>query len=401
MLHALVAMLSVVLVFFVFCMSLYVAGFAILGARKLPHFPARSAQTRFLVLVPAHNVGSSIEATLRSLQNVNYPEELIRIAVIADNCSDNTAEVARSCGIEAWIRTDPQKIGKGTALSWAFDKAALAYDLAAIVDPDTEIDPDFFTAMDSAYAAALRRGEKDVVLQGRYLFAKTTPADSWFEQFAIASKAAENSFFYRPRTALGLANLIQGNGFCISRRTLEQAPFGATSVIEDAEYAIMLALGGIQVAHVDGARVISRMTQRLKDTASERLLWTSGIFSLLRHSIPDLLGSAIRWRRWQLAEMALMLLFTSRLLLVYATLIAVVLLDCAYPFHHFDIAATALAASLLLQSVYLYLLLRKADGAPIPFQTIVFMPFYVGFLGAMQLGAVLGLKKKQWSRTTW
>ncbi|HTV04876.1 MAG TPA: glycosyltransferase family 2 protein [Acidobacteriaceae bacterium] len=401
MLHALVAALSIIAVSFVLCASLYVAGFAILGAGQRPCFPRRTAQTRFLVLVPAQNKGSGIEATLRSLRRANYPEELIRIAVIADNCNDNTAEVARSCGIEAWIRTDPQNPGKGQALSWAFDKAALAYDLAAVINPDTEVDPQFFAAMDSAFATLLRKSRANVVLQGRYLFAETAAAVSWFDQFTIASKAAENSFFYRPRTALRLANLIQGNGFCISRTALELVPYNATSVVEDAEYAVTLALHGISVVHVDEARVVSRVTAELKDTASERLLWASGIFSLLRHSVPELLRSALRQRRWQPAEMALMLLLTSRLLLVYATLISIVLLDSAYRFRHFDVVASALAASLLLQSIYLYLVLRKAGGTPIPFQTIVFTPFYVGFLGAMQLGAILGFKKRQLSGPMW
>jgi len=398
-LHTFVVSLSIAFVFFVLCASLYITFFAILGVSERPHFSASSAHTRFLVLIPAHNKGTGIGATLRSLQRANYPEDLIRIAVIADNCSDNTTEVARACGVETWIRNDPQHPGKGQALSWAFDKAALAFDLAAIIDADTEVDTAFFAAMDSAYSASIRKGRTNVVLQGRCLFAETSLATSWFEQFTIASKAAENSFSYRPRTTLGLTNLIQGNGFCISRTTLEQVQFDATSVVEDAEYAVTLALKGIQVVHVDDARVISPMTQRLKDAAPQRLGWESGIFALLMHSIPGLLRSAIRQRRWHLAEMALMLLFASRMLLIYATLISVVLLDCAYPFHHFDIAVIALAASLILQSIYLYLVLRKADSAPVPFQTIAFIPFYFGFLGAMQVSAALGLRKRQWSRT--
>ncbi len=399
MLHAVLVPLGVVFVLFVFCASLYVTGFAVLGLRKAPRKFCRTANTRFLVLVPAHNEGNGIVATLRSLRQANYPRELMRMAVIADNCSDNTAEVARVCGFEVWIRNDPENHGKGQALSWAFDKAALAFDLAAVIDADTEVSPDFFAAMDSAYAEQLRKGRSCVALQGRYLFEQSGQSATWFEQFTIASKAAENSFSYRPRSGLDLTNLIQGNGFCISHSALEQVPFTATSVVEDSEYAVTLALNGIQVVYVDDAQVISRITHGLKDAAPQRVRWAGGTFNLFARSLPRLLRSAVTQRKWQLAEMALMLALTSRLLLIYATILSVALLDLTYPFRHFDLVAWALAASLALQSVYLYLVLRRADYTPVPLSTIAFMPFYVGFLWAMQVGAMLGFGKRQWSRT--
>lgn len=400
MLHILLVVLGALCVFFALFGSLYITGFAILGINEPLQMGPVSAQTRFLVFVPAHNEGAGIQDTLRSIQRGNYPPEQIRIIVIADNCTDDTAERARACGVEAWIRDDPHHRGKGQALNWAFARPTDPFDLAAIIDADTEIDPAFFAAMDSTYTAFAHRGCSDVVLQGRYLFARSSDVSSWFEQYTIATKAAENSFSYRPRTILGLANLIQGNGFCISRSALSKVPFGAMSIVEDAEYAVTLAVNGVQVAHVDEARVVSRMTRRLRDAASQRLRWASGTFALLVHAVPQLLKGAIQQRVWQLAEMALMLLLTSRLVLVYATTISVVLLISLRSSPIFNVLAPALAASLCLQSIYLYLVLRKADSVPVPFQMIAFMPLYFGFLGAMQLGAVLGLRKRQWSRTT-
>jgi cellulose synthase/poly-beta-1,6-N-acetylglucosamine synthase-like glycosyltransferase len=398
--HTFLLVLGTLFVSFALCGSLYITGFAVLGIRKRPHLPPVSAHTSFLVFVPAHNEGAGIEATLRSIQQANYPQDQIQIMVIADNCSDDTAERARACGVETLIRNDLNNRGKGHALSWAFQKAAVSFDMAVIIDADTEVDSAFFNTMNSAYVASLRRGHADVVLQGRYLFAKTSEVSSWFEQFTIASKAAENSFVYRPRTALGLGNLIQGNGFCISRSALSKVPFGAISIVEDAEYAVTLAINGVSVKYVDDAQVVSRMTRQLKDAATQRLRWASGTLDLLINSVPALLLGAIRQRAWRLAEMALMLLLTSRLILVYTTLIDIALLYRVRSSPLSSILELALAASLLLQSIYLYLVLRKADMDPVPFQTIAFMPFYFGFLGAMQLGAVLGLRKKQWIRTT-
>jgi cellulose synthase/poly-beta-1,6-N-acetylglucosamine synthase-like glycosyltransferase len=392
-------LLSSSLVLFVLGASIYVLGFALLGLRKRRKPTPSTAYTRFLVLVPAHNEGWGIVATLRSLRRADYPVELLRIAVIADNCTDNTAEVARDNGVEVWIRNEPQNPGKGQALSWALDKAALPFDIVTVIDADTVVDPLFFAAIDSEYAAQLHAGRTNIAFQGRYVFAESGRTASWFEQFTVAAKAAENSLCYRPRAALGLSCLIQGNGFCVSHTALNKVPFGATSIVEDAEYAVALALNGIPVVYADEALVVSRMTQSLRDAAPQRKRWAGGTIALLFNCVPRLLSAALRQRRWKLAEMALMLLLTSRLLLIYASLFALGALDLAYRFRNFDLVALALAAALILQAIYLYLVLRRADSTPIPLQTIAFMPFYVGFIGAMQLSAVLGFKRSHWTRT--
>jgi 1,2-diacylglycerol 3-beta-glucosyltransferase len=399
MLHSSLTVVSLALVVLAVCASLYITGFAALGLLLRQRTVHAQPRTRFLVLVPAHNESRGIIPTLRSLQHASYPADLLRLAVIADNCSDDTAEVARECGVEVWIRTDTRNQGKGQALSWALDKAALPFDLVAIIDADTEVDENFFAAMNAAYLAQLQKGRASVVLQGKYLFAARHSSNSWFEQFSAASKAAENAFSYRPRTALGLPNLIQGNGFCVSNGALQQVAFTASSIVEDAEYAIELALGNVPVIYVEDAIVNSRLTQNLRAAAPQRIRWAGGVFALMSHSIPRLLRSALRQRRWQLAEMAFMLALTSRLLLIYTTLLAVVLLDLAYPFHGFRYAVAGLIAAILLQGVYLYLVMRRAHSSPIPLQAIALMPFYVGFLGVMQLGAVLGVRRHTWTRT--
>lgn len=399
MLHSAIAVVSTLSVLFVFCASAYVTAFALRGLRQ--RSPAEHADpgTRFLVLVPAHNESRGMLPTLRSLQHTNYPAALLRIAVIADNCSDDTAEVARECGCETWIRTDSRNPGKGQALSWALDKAACTFDLAAIIDADTEVDEDFFAAMNSAYIGQRHKPHGGVVFQGKYLFSGGRRATSWLQRFTIASKAAENAFTYRPRTILGLSNLIQGNGFCISQSVLEQVPFAAVSVVEDAEYAMALALKGIEVVYVEDAVVTSRITEGLRATAPQRLRWAGGVFALLARSAPRLLGAAFWQRRWRLAEMALMLILTSRMLLIYATGLAVILLDLAFPFHSFTLVTGILATAILFQAVYLYMVLRHAGDAPVPFRTIAFIPFYMCFLGAVQIGAVFGFRRRLWSRT--
>lgn len=399
MLHLIAVAFCVLLVAFVFCASAYVTVFAFIGLNSRLYFPHVVPQTRFLVLVPAHNESRGLVPTIRSLQHANYPVDFLRLAVIADNCSDDTAEVARACGVEVWTRSDVENPGKGQALSWALDKAALPFDLAAIIDADTEVDEDFFSAMNSAYVAQLQQGHANVVLQGKYLFAPAHPAPSWFEQFTLASKSAENIFSYRPRTALGLTNLIQGNGFCISHGALAQVPFESGSIVEDAEYAITLALNRVPVIYVDQAVVTSRMTRTISDATPQRLRWAAGVFALISQSVPQLVRASLQQHRWQLLEVALMLILTSRLILVYATVGAVALFSISYPFAHSHSIFGLLIAATALEALYLHMLLRHNGDSRLPLSVIACMPLYFGFLGTVHLRTALGFRRQIWSRT--
>ncbi len=129
---------------------------AIRAQRKLRRQPQHdcccsAACHRFAVFVPAHNEEAVIAGLLESLAQLNYPKDLYQVYVIADNCTDRTAEVARRfVSVEALERRDPQFRGKGYALDWAWQKLAqrgLAYDAYVIIDADSIASADFLLAM--------------------------------------------------------------------------------------------------------------------------------------------------------------------------------------------------------------------------------------------------------------
>src|SRR5450432_566567 len=110
---------------------------------------ASRAKTHFLVLVPAHNEEPGIAPTLESLRAQNYPEELRRVIVIADNCTDRTASISREAGFECWERDELKAPGKGQALRWALDRLGSDnWDAVAFVDADTHVDAEFLTGLD-------------------------------------------------------------------------------------------------------------------------------------------------------------------------------------------------------------------------------------------------------------
>jgi 1,2-diacylglycerol 3-beta-glucosyltransferase len=359
--------------------SVYIAGFAVYGV-SLRREPLEDAALKlapsFLVLIPAHNEAAGIGATIQSVLNVRYPREQLHIVTIADNCTDGTATIARELGAETWERKDAANPGKGQALQW-----------------------EFFNQM-ANFATADQRHNLAAVYQGRYDFAQTAKNKAkWFESFTLASKAAENSFVYRPRSAAGLVNLLQGNGFCISRAALLRVPFRAGSVVEDAEYAVHLAIAGVPVRYVEHARVFARMTESIGDASPQRVRWASGIFSLIGGSAPELLRAGIRRRSWRMAEATAMLLLTSRVLLVSLTLAAFIFATVLLPRHIAHISLGLAITAILLQAFYMVLMFRRAADHPFPMADLAWAPFYFIFVSLMQALALAGFRRKRWSRT--
>jgi 1,2-diacylglycerol 3-beta-glucosyltransferase len=384
--------------------SSYILFFAIAGSRMANPTDRRKVEIRrfprVIVFIPAHNEENGIIPSIRSVLGMNYPRSRFDVVVIADNCTDRTAEVAALAGANVWIRKDKKNPGKGPALAWAFHKAHhLPFDLAAIIDADSEVEPEFLRRITDEVVA--RGGmQVGVVYQGRYDFAPAKVTSDWFEAMTVASKAAENSFVYRPRSRVGLVNLLQGNGFCIPRRVLDRVPFRSTSIVEDAEYAVTLALNGIPVCYVEEACVRARMTRTIRDAAPQRLRWASGIFRLMFRAIPKMLWCGIVRRNWKLVEAAFMLVLTSRLLLIYLTLGS---LGLAYFATRQDLRWADYVLCLMsvaAQVCYVWLMCRKAGSGPFMTRRFVFLPVYLVLVALAQLASLTGLRRTSWTRTS-
>ena len=107
-------------------------------------------ERRFAVLVPAHNEENTVSRCISSLNKQNYPSGLIDIIVIADNCTDRTAEVVREHNITCFERHEPRLRGKGQALNWALNLIQLDdFDAVVFIDADAVVDESFFLYMNT------------------------------------------------------------------------------------------------------------------------------------------------------------------------------------------------------------------------------------------------------------
>lgn len=119
--------------------------------------PAGTGQNRLAVLVPAHNEQNVIASSVRSILSSDYPRDKFDVYVIADNCTDETASLARAAGALVLERKNKTLRGKQHALKWAFDQINLdSYDAVVILDADNHIDPGFLAVMDHYLATGYR-----------------------------------------------------------------------------------------------------------------------------------------------------------------------------------------------------------------------------------------------------
>ena len=165
----------------------------------------KNKKHKFMMILPAHNEASVIGALIESLQALDYPKELYDIYVIADNCTDNTAQIAKDLGAIVYERFDEKKKTKGFAMQWFLNqkiKENADYDAFCVFDADNVVDKNFLNAMNKK----LCQGEE--IVQG-YRDIKN-PADSWISAGYALFYWMMNRFYHLARYNLGLSPLING-----------------------------------------------------------------------------------------------------------------------------------------------------------------------------------------------
>ena len=297
----------------------YLFALTLLSA-ALPLPPPSSRRLRFDVIVPAHNESSIIERTVASLKRIDWPADRFRVLVCADNCTDNTAALARAAGAEVLERFNDQLRGKGYALDFAFNasRADGRADAVVVIDADAEVS----TNLLEAFAARLERGAQAVQVHYGIL----NPLASWRTRLITIAKASFHIVRSRARERLGLSCGIRGNGWCVTHRLLVEVPYRAFSLTEDLEYGITLGLNGHRVYYADEAHSDADMVTNEETAGKQRQRWEGGRFQLIRSMTLPLLRAAVAKRSAVCLDLALDLLVLP---LSYVALNVVALLGLA------------------------------------------------------------------------
>lgn len=253
----------------------------------------------FAIVVPAYNEADCIARTLRNLRQVNYPRDKYDIVVIADNCTDRTAEIARREGAFVLERDNPDRRGKGYALRWCFDRltgrpARHPYDAVVVVDADSIVTQNLLSVMNKY----MEQGAE--VVQG-YLTVDAKP-DIWTSEIIRIGFTLYN--YVRPlaRRALGYPAGLRGNGMCFSVDVLDRIPWDAYSLTEDLEYGLKLLLEDVDIVFAPEAIGYNVVPEQAENAESQRERWEMGRLPVLRKYYGRLLREAVRRRSFKILD---------------------------------------------------------------------------------------------------
>ncbi len=232
-------------------------------------FPRRVRTTAepthsFAILIPAHDEETTLPATLQSLAVLDYPPELVRVYVVADNCTDDTVMVAWEAGAVCMVRAEPEKRGKGYAVEFGLRRVLKdSPDVVLILDADCELNADALQALDSRFRAGADAVQCAV---------RSRNADAGPGGYVAAVGAAVDEAVAAGWDRFGAVPL-RGTGMALRRSVLEAVPWAAFGAAEDAEYAQQLRAAGVRVKHCGNAIVSCDAPSEIEDLCRQRRRW--------------------------------------------------------------------------------------------------------------------------------
>ncbi len=266
----------------------------------LPGSPPRSraAVGNVAMLIPAHNESGGIAAMLDALRQV--APQGTRILVVADNCSDETAAIARGLGAEVIERSHDSERGKGYALAFGRDHlaqspAGAVPDVVIVLDADCRLSPGSIAALS---AQALESGAPAQAIN----LISPDLAGPPLVQIGSFAMVVKNLYRSRGMQRMGGAALLTGTGMAFPWRLLANAKLATGALVEDLALGIELTREGHSPRLCPAAQVRSAPAA-MGDAMAQRTRWEHGFLSTLKSLALPVLASGMR--RFSRAELLL------------------------------------------------------------------------------------------------
>lgn len=339
---------------------------ACLPARTLP--TTAGARGRVAVLVPAHDESTVIRSTLASILAQLQAGD--RLLVVADNCTDDTAQLARAAGAQVVERADAQRRGKGYALD--FGVRHLAQDppeVVIVIDADCQAGEGAVDQLARCCQASARP------VQALYLM--RAPASAGLK-VQIAAFAWRVKNLVRPRgwARLGLPCQLMGSGMAFAWRDLSAVDLASGHLVEDLKLGLDLCRAGKPPLFCQAAQVDSQFPGSDEGLANQRKRWEHGHLGVLFGEAPGLLAGAVGQRNVGLLALALDLLVPPLALLVLALSVCFCLTWLVFALSGLLLPALICSGALVLLGVAVLLAWGRFARELIPFSTLMYAPFY-------------------------
>jgi cellulose synthase/poly-beta-1,6-N-acetylglucosamine synthase-like glycosyltransferase len=335
--------------------------------------PTGGNDIRFLVLVPAHNEERVIHRGLASIMSDCRAHD--QVLVVADRCSDRTADIARSFGAGVLERGADEVPGRAAARQAGLEYArALDWDVVLMLDADSVIEPGFFAACERALASGVS------VVQAR---SESKRGRTLATEASLAAFTLQGITIPRGRDRLGLSVRLRGTGMAIRRDIVYGHRFRAPAS-EDLFFTLDLLLDGARCRHVDAARLRSLGADTWGSFGGQKVRYEAGRMAASREFVPRLIRRSIAQRDSACLEAAWFLVSPPFAVGALSLLVAVGLAALAGVW---TVAAVAAAAFGLLVLALLTGLIQ-ARATPRTWLALCVAPWYLVWKAVVQLRAL-------------
>lgn len=343
----------------------------------------------FAVIIPAHNEALGITDTVMAVRAQLRSRD--RLVVVADNCSDETAALARSAGAEVIERHDAHRRGKGFALAFGRDFLGAKPPAVAIV-----IDADCRPGPGALEALAAHAGNSNCAVQGLNLITISTN-ESPLVQIATFAFMVKNLIRQRGLQRLGAPGLLQGTGMAFPWLMFKRASLATDNVVEDMVLGLDLLRQGHVVQWIEAASV-SSLAASQSATVTQRTRWEQGFLATAVANVPRLLWSSIKQRRVSLALVALDLLVPPLALLVGLLMMGGTMAGLVFAFTRAAAPLAIVASALAAVAISVALAWSFEGRRYLSFRTLSRAPAYVLWKLPIYFRLV-GKREKSWVRT--
>ena len=235
-----------------------------------------SINHKYAVVIAARNESAVIGQLINSIKKQNYPKELVDIYVVADNCTDNTAEVSKNAGARVFERFNRQRVGKGYALDYAFKNiinSNACYDGYFVFDADNLLDENYINEMNKVFD----NGYKIVT---SYRNSKNYDTN-WLSAGYSLWFLREAKYLNNARMILNTGCAISGTGFMVSDEIIRKNNGWKHHLLtEDIEFSIDNALQGEKIGYCGNAVLYDEQPYLFEQSWNQRLRWAKGFYQV-------------------------------------------------------------------------------------------------------------------------
>lgn len=252
--------------------------YIIVGLIKKPKIPEAGKCHKYGIIIAARNEANVIGQLIESIHMQNYPQQLLEIFVVADNCTDKTASVARELGATVYERNNRNQVGKGYALDFLLknimeDKKDEEIDAFMFFDADNLLDKNFIYEMNKVFDMGY-----DIATSYRN---SKNYASNWISAGYSLWFLRENKFLNSVRMSLKTSCSVSGTGFLVSKKIIhENEGWPYTCLTEDIEFSVDSVIKGHVIGYAGKAILYDEQPYEFKKSCKQRLRWAKGPYQV-------------------------------------------------------------------------------------------------------------------------